>query len=138
MSVKQKQSLKVWLRDGSPEAPRPSNQPFCEYLAQFWDFDTSPYFQELLTMGKEGHRRHALDMQKNVRCYFIPYFGNKKLRQIKEETLQDFLVFLKINKGLAASTVNKARNAAFVAIGYAKRRKLIGTFDFDAVLRAGG
>jgi integrase len=89
-------------------------------------------------MGKEGHRRHALDMQKNVHCYFVPYFNNRKLRSVKEETLQDFLVFLKTKKGLAASTVNKARNASFVALRYAKRKKLIRTFDFDAVLRAGG
>ena len=48
-----------------------------------------------------------------------------------------FIVYLKIEKHLAASTVNLARNAAMKALSHAKQRKIIKEFDFDAVLRAG-
>jgi integrase len=60
------------------------------------------------------------------------------LGKIDEISLQKFLIHLKIEKKLAASSVNQARNAAFVALKYAKRHKLIKNFDFDAVLRASG
>ncbi|MDR2716533.1 MAG: hypothetical protein LBB89_00500 [Treponema sp.] len=45
---------------------------------------------------------------------------------------------MKIEKHLAASTVNSARNVSLNALHYAKQNKLIQNFDFDIVLRAGG
>jgi integrase len=48
------------------------------------------------------------------------------------------VVYLKIDRGLSASTVNSARNAAIVALRHAKRKKVIQRFDFDTILRAGG
>ncbi|QQO08650.1 tyrosine-type recombinase/integrase [Breznakiella homolactica] len=104
----------------------------------FWDFDTSSYFREMKTMGKEPKRRHSRDMQNIVQRYYKDYFKKKLLIQIDEMAIQDFLVHLKIDRGLSASTVNLARNACFVALKYAKRRKHIQKFDFDAVLRASG
>jgi hypothetical protein len=76
-------------------------------------------------MGKEPHQEHADEMQKSVVRYYRPYFGNKLLCQIDEEYLQKFVVYLKTEKKLAASTVNSARNVAFVALHYAKRKKII-------------
>jgi integrase len=111
---------------------------FCDYLYKFWDFETSMYFRELETMGREPHMEHALEMQKAVERYYRSYFKSTLLCQIDGETLQQFIVYLKIEKHLAASTVNSARNVAFVALRYAKRKKMISHFDFDAVLRAGG
>ena len=111
---------------------------FCDYLIKFWDFDTSGYFRELETMGREPHPEHALEMQKIVERYYRPYFQSKLLCQIDAETLQNFIIYLKIEKHLAASTVNSARNAAMKALRHAKQKKIIKDFDFDAVLRAGG
>jgi integrase len=131
-----------WLVNGPPEKPKTSNiaktTVFCDYMIQFWDFDTSGYFRELETMGREPHPEHALEMQKIVGRYYRPYFQSKLLCQIDEETLQNFIVHLKIEKHLAASTVNLARNAAMKALRHAKRKKIIKEFNFDAVLRAGG
>jgi integrase len=115
-----------------------ANTPFCDYLYKFWDFKTSEYFRELETMGKKAHEEHASEMQKTVARYYRPYFELLTLHEITEELLQSFIVHLKIDKGLAASTVNSARNVAFVALRYAKRKKHIRDFDFAAVLRAGG
>jgi len=111
---------------------------FCDYLFKFWDFDTSQYFRELETMGREPQPEHAFETQKLVERYYRPYFKSTLLCQVNGETLQQFIVYLKVERGLAASTVNSTRNAAFVALRYAKRKKLINFFDFDAVLRAGG
>jgi integrase len=131
-----------WLTNGLPEKPCTSNMSkttlFCDYLVQFWDFEKSDYFRELETMGKEPHIEHAIEMQKAVERYYRPYFGSTLLCQIDEKTLQKFIVFLKIEKHLAASTVNSARNTATKALKYAKQKQIIKSFDFDAVLRAGG
>jgi integrase len=131
-----------WLAGGLPENPKIDNTAkttiFCDYLYQFWDFDTSEYFKEQETMGKEPQPDHAYEMQRNVKRYYQPYFRNKLLCQIDEDSLQKFIVHLKLEKKLAASTVNSARNAAIKALRYAKRKKIIKTFDFENVLRAGG
>jgi len=89
-------------------------------------------------MGREPHPEHALEMQRIVERYYRPYFQSKLLCQINEEALHKFIVYLKIEKKLAAATVNLARNAAMKALRHAKQRKIIKDFDFDAVLRAGG
>jgi len=111
---------------------------FCDYLFKFWDFKTSGYFRELETMGKEPHPEHAIEMQKIVERYYRPYFQSKLLCQTDDQSLQKFVVYLKIEKKLAASTVNSARNAAMKALRHAKQKKIIKDFDFDAVPRAGG
>jgi len=111
---------------------------FCDYLYNFWDFETSEYFRELETAGRKPHAEHAFEMQKVVDRYYRPYFQSKLLCQIDEETLQKFVIYLRLDKKLSASTVNSARNAAIVALRYAKRKKIIKQFDRDAVLRAGG
>jgi hypothetical protein len=93
-----------WLANGPPEKPRASSYAkttaFCDYLHQFWDFETSDYFRELETMGREPHAEHALEMQKAVERYYRPYFQSKLLIHIDEETLQKFIVYLKIEKNL--------------------------------------
>ncbi|WP_461252368.1 hypothetical protein, partial [Treponema sp. R8-4-B8] len=131
-----------WLANGLPENPNKNNiaktTAFCDYLCGFWDFDTSEYFREQETMGKEPQPEHALEMQRIVRRYYLPYFKNKLLCEIDGELLQKFVVHLKLDKKLAASTVNSARNTAMKALRYACRKKIIKQFDFENVLRAGG
>jgi len=131
-----------WLANGLPDKPHTSSvaktTTFCDFLHKFWDFNTSGYFRELETMGKEPHLEHAQEMQIMVERYYRSYFKNKLLCQIDGETLQEFIVYLRMERQLAASTVNSARNTALVALRYAKRKKIIQYFDFDNVLRAGG
>ena len=131
-----------WLANGLPDSPQTNNITkktlFCDYLYQFWDFNTSEYFREQETMGKEPHAEHSDEMQEAVNRYYRPYFQNTLLSQIDEEALQKFVIYLKKDKNLVASTVNSARNVATVALKFAKRKKIIQRFDFDSVLRAGG
>ena len=128
----------LWLRDGMPRTSKESYETFVDFLDHFWDFDNSKHFKEMVTMGKNVTRRHANDMRNVVSRYYKSYWGRKRLKDIDELQLQDFLVWLKTDRGLSASTVNLARNAAFVAIKFAKRHRLIRFFDFDAVLRCSG
>jgi integrase len=131
-----------WLSNGLPDKPKTINIAkktlFCDYLHQFWDFETSGYFREQKTIGKEPHIEYAQDMQYYVKRYYRPYFQSTLLCEIDEESMQQFIIYLKVDRNFAAATVNSARNTALVALRYAKRKKLIRHFDFDMVLRASG
>jgi len=52
-----------WLAKDLPQKPQTSNVArtivFCNYLIQFWDFDTSDYFRELETMGRTTSRTRS-------------------------------------------------------------------------------
>ena len=131
-----------FLANGLPESPSVNTiartTTFCDFLYGFWDFDTSEYFREQETMGKEPQPDHALEMQRAVKRYYRSYFKDTLLCQVDGEALQKFIVHLKVDKKLAASTVNSARNTAIKALRYASRKKIIRSFDFANVLRAGG
>jgi len=131
-----------WLANGLPEKPRTSNFSktitFCDYLVQFWDFNSSDYFRELETMGKDPHIEHAINMQKSVDRHYRPYFKSLLLCQITEESLHAFVIYLKTQKHLTASTINSIRNASMKALRYAKSKKMIKYFNFDAIIRASG
>jgi len=82
----------AWLVNGLPGKPSNKNIArktiFCDFLYQFWDFNTSEDFREQETMGKELHVEYADEMQKAVNRYYRPYFKDMLLSQINEVTLQ--------------------------------------------------
>jgi integrase len=131
-----------WWADGIPGKTQNAGVDrktlFCDYLFQFWDFETSDYFREQETMGREPHIEHATNMQQAVDRHYRPYFKNTLLCQITEEALHAFIIYLKTQKHFAASTINSIRNASTKALRYAKSKKKIKYFDFDAVIRASG
>ena len=146
-----------WLINGTPDSNRVSknitqqrNTVFCDYLYNFWDWDTSEYIKEKITEGKQPKKSHPLEMQGIINRYIRPYFKQTLLCEITEEKVTEFLVYLRteINRvkktkkesksGLSASTVKLARNAVIVPLRYAKRKKIIKTFDFDAVIKPNG
>jgi len=146
-----------WLVNGPPDSNRLSkdiwqlrNMNFCDYLCNFWDFDTSDYIKERTTEGKQPMKSHPLEMKGIINRYYRLYFKQLLLCEITEEKITEFLVYLRTEKshiknankkpkiGLAASTVKQARNAAIVPLRFAKRKKIIKTFDFDAVIKPNG
>jgi len=146
-----------WLVNGPPDSNKVSkdtrqlrNMNFCDYLKNFWEYDTSEYIKEKITEGKQPKKSHPLEMQGIIDRYFKLYFKQAVLCEITEECLTEFLVYLRTEKnhvkktkkelklGLSASTVKLARNAAIVPMRFAKRKKIIKTFDFDAVIKPNG
>ena len=130
-----------WWTNGIPGKPFTGidrKSLFCDYLYNFWDFDKSEYFRELETMGHEPQPEHAHEMQRAVKRYYEPFFRNKLLCEINGASMQKFVLHLKHEKKLAASTINSARNTAIKALRQAVRKKIILSFDFENVLRAGG
>jgi integrase len=148
-----------WLVNGPPNANRATkeisqlrNMAFCDFLLRVWDFDTSEYIKEKMTEGKQPKKSHPIEMQGVIKRYFMPYFKQTLLCEINEEKLTEFLVYLRTEKvkeknkdknkeqkkGLSVSTVKLVRNAAIVPLRYARRKKIIRDFDFDAVIKVNG
>ena len=146
-----------WLVNGPPDINRASKNVseirymlFCDYLWNFWNYDTSEYIKEKITEGKLPKKTHPKEMQGLIERYFKPYFKKALLCEITEEKITEFLVYLRTEtsrkkgpekeskKGLAASTVKLARNAAIVPLRHAKRKKIIRNFDFDGVITVNG
>ena len=146
-----------WLINGPPDSNKSSKNTcklrysvFCDFLYTFWDYDTSEYIKEKITEGKHPKKSHPLEMRGIIDRYFKPFFKQTLLCEITEEKLTEFLVFLRTKKslvkktnkepkiGLSASTVKQARNAAVVPLRFAKRKKIIKSFDFDAVIKPNG
>jgi len=132
-----------WLVNGPPDSKKVSPNiaklrysDFCDYLFNFWEFDSSEYIKEKITEGKYPNKRHPLDMQSIINRYYKPYFGQTLLCEITEEKLTEFLVYLKternlkrkVKKGLAGSTCKHVRNAAIVPLRFAKRKKILKNF----------
>jgi len=135
-----------WLVNGPPNIDRQQsdnvhfgrNTIFCDYLRSIWDFDNSEYIKEKITEGKEPKRSHPIEMMGLIQRYYVPYFGKTLLCEITEEKLTEFLVYLRTEKKLSASTGKLARNAAIIPLRYAKRKKIIRNFDFEQVIRVNG
>ena len=157
--IKQAESIaQDWLINGCPTSNKVPNNisqirnmPFCEYLKSIWSYDTSAYIKEKITEGKQPKKSHPLEMLGLISRYFEPYFKQTLLCEIDEEKLSEFLVFLRIecekkkksfkvkdNKGLSVSTVKLVRNCAIVPLRFAKRKKYIRNFDFEAVISVNG
>jgi integrase len=146
-----------WVFNGLPDSNKASkgvlhlrNTPFCDYLYNTWDFEKSECIKEKITLGKHPNKSHPKDMQRIVNTYFKPYFNKMLLCEITEEKINEFLVYLRtekekvrmqnkeVIKGLSSSTVKKVKNAAVVPLRFAKRKKIIRNFDFDAVIKPDG
>jgi integrase len=146
-----------WLVNGPPDSNKVSknisklrNMVFCDYIYNFWDYEKSDYIKEKIKEGKQQKKSHPLEMQGIINRYYRPYFKQSFLCEITEESLTEFLVYLRteinhikktkkeIKSGLSASTVKLARNAAIVPLRYAKRKRIIKTFDFDIVIKPNG
>jgi integrase len=135
-----------WLENGPPEsnranckiAARNRNVLFCDYIWSFWDYDSSEYFKEKITEGKEPKRRHPLLMKGIIDLHYAQYFKGTLLCEITEEKLTEFLVHLKTERNYSASYLNKVRNAAIMPLRYAKRKKTIRGFDFDQIIKIHG
>jgi hypothetical protein len=124
-----------WLFNRWPDSNKVSSNiaklrysVFCDYLNNFWNYDSSEYIKEKITEGNQPYRRHTLDMQGIIERYYKPYFKQTLLCEITEEKLTVFLVYLrtekslerKTKKGLAASTCKHVKIAAIVPLRFAK------------------
>lgn len=110
-----------------PTPPDPGIPPFADFLADFWDYEKSPYVAEKLAYGHRIGRRHCYDMARAVANYWIPFFGtNPKLDSITRDDLRRFSTQL-ASFDLSPKTRNNILAAGTTAFGWAYTNELIPT-----------
>ncbi len=105
----------------------PDSEPLLDFLARFWDYESSPYVKEKIAYGQSIGRRHCYE-QSNRLTYWQQYFDKAtRLRDLTREGLEAFQLYLKSEKGLAANTVNMILNVGTVALNWAERKEIIAS-----------
>jgi integrase len=77
-------------------------------------------------------------MKGHVGRYYVPFFKKTPLRETNEEKMTEFLVHLRTERHLSASTAKLVKNVAIIPLRYARRKKIIGGFDFEQVIKIHG
>lgn len=96
---------------------------FVDYLARFWDYDTSPYMTERKSHDHAIGRRHCYEMAGQVQRRWAPYFRDKLLGEITRTDLREFAYSL--GTILAPKTRKGIMSAGTVALLWAVDNQLI-------------
>jgi len=99
------------LLDNAVVTSAASSQGLIEYLASFWDYDTSPYVKEKLLHGQKIGRMRAVDSSRAVK-YWKKYFGDeKRIGEITRSNLRDFSLWLAEYKVVSKKKPSKKTTA---------------------------
>ena len=115
----------------------PGSEPFISFLERFWNYDASPYVREKLAHDQRISRRHCYCAGLDVRKHWKPYFGERRLVEIRKADLQAFALWLK-DKGQKGKTVNNILAAGTVALHYAQATEMIPSNPAAGLMKFGG
>ncbi|MCD1655494.1 tyrosine-type recombinase/integrase [Treponema zuelzerae] len=94
-----------------------------DYLAEFWDWDTSPYIKGRLARKSDAlGRTYCRTCKSWVVRYFNPSLGELKLSQITTGKLESWFMGLKDKSGLHPQTLNNILQS--VSIGFKEAYRL--------------
>jgi integrase len=99
--------------------------PFGEYLADFWDWEKSPYIKEKRRKNHGIHRRHVLDMSGAVKKYWIPHFEGKLLGEVTRQDIEGFFTVMECNEALSPLRKNRVILAGLIALRFAHAKEMI-------------
>jgi integrase len=106
--------------------PRADMRDAAEFLAEFWDYDKSPYIASRLAHGLRATRRHCKDMSHRVNKIKTLLPPGLALHEITQAHLEAVGRALKA-EGYAPASINKTFGAAKAAIRWAHERGIIST-----------
>jgi integrase len=96
-----------------------------EYLADFWNWDTSAYVQGKLARGQRIGRQYVIDNAARVKNHIRAAFPVLRLSAVRPYHLEEYLLRLKKESGLSNRTVNAIIEAIAVPMREASRLGLI-------------
>lgn len=98
VKVLQDRSLLASASLTSDDAP-----PFMDFLAEFWDYERSPYIREKLAHNQSITRRTCYDRGLAIKNYWKKLFPQKRLDEVTKKDLRAFA--LTVNQIMAAGTI---------------------------------
>ena len=107
-----------------------------ETLVNFWDFDNSEYVKKRIARGYDIKQRNCKEKLGIVRRYWASYFDETRtVQSLTSKELDEFLLYLRMEKGLSADTVNKTMTAGNMPFEFLKKEGLIAYNPLDSVER---
>jgi len=95
------------IRSGEVTLPGNRNLTFEKYATGFWDYERSPYIQHILLHGGTFSRTFARIRAGYCTNYILPAFFRRRLDSLKWQDIERWLLSLKQNTELSATTINK-------------------------------
>jgi integrase len=108
-----------------------------DYLAEFWDWESSTYVRSKLARGQRIGRQYVYDHAARVKNYIRPAFPALRLAAVRPFMLEDFMMKLKADSGLANRTINGIIEAIAVPLHEAARLGLIASDPASSVRMLG-
>lgn len=107
-----------------------------DYLFKFWDYDNSEYVKRRKLRGFEINQRNCREKYGIVRRYWTSYFDEERtIQSLTTRELDEFLLSLRRDRGLAADTVNKAMTTGSMAFDFLVKEGLLKSNPFIGVER---
>ena len=107
-----------------------------ESLMNFWDFENSEYVKKRIARGYDIKQRNCKEKLGIVKRYWVTYFDETRtVQSLTSRELDDFLMYLRTEKGLSADTVNKTMTAGNMPFEFLMKEGLIKTNPMVGVER---
>ena len=126
-----------------PVAPTPIPQNdkskpvlLLESLLHFWDYENSTYVKKRIARGYDIKQRNCKEKLGIVKRYWATYFTpDRTVQSLTSKELDDFLLYLRMEKGLSADTVNKTMTAGNMAFEFLIKEGAITSNPLSGVER---
>jgi integrase len=114
-----------WIDEGKIDAV-PTNLK--KFLLDFWDSDKSDYLKNKYRQGKTYSLAYLDANVSVVQRLFLPYFTERGIHDLLELTpdnLEEWMQHLDADESVSGRTANRARQAVWVALNHAVKKRLI-------------
>ncbi|UCF98109.1 MAG: hypothetical protein JSV89_00910 [Spirochaetaceae bacterium] len=118
-----KSAATTWAAEYLKRGQVPTKRGFTfeKYSKGWWIWGDCPYIKGKLARGMSISRRYADESRRNLEKHLIPYFGDRKLTDIKPNDIETWLINQYETSGLTPATVNRALATLKVIMKEAKR-----------------
>jgi hypothetical protein len=117
--LKRQGFLKTYVMAGSRQAV-----DFASFLANFWDYENSPYVREKLRKNHGIHRNYTAGQKQAVEKYWRPFFKGRLLGEITRQDLEIFADHL-AGKEISAARKNIVIKAGAIVLRWAYSKEMI-------------
>ncbi len=105
-------------------------------LTNFWDFENSEYVKKRIARGYDIKQRNCKEKLGIVKRYWATYFDSTRtVQSLTARELDEFLLYLRMEKGLSADTVNKTMTAGNMPFEFLIKEGLIDSNPLASVER---
>jgi len=114
------------------------NTPECipaeDFLANFWNYDKSPYVKEKKLKGQSIHKDYCATMNARIHIYWMKRIKGRELGSITKDDVKAFFDDPAV-KTLAPKTINSIISSVTVPLKWAYYNNLIENNCFDGIIK---